>query len=144
MPESQARVWVRQATGHLWAFLHDVETAGPKGSLCTRNQVFRWRKRLAARGIDLCEVMTWKQVRLVERVGIGGCREVTVFKMLCTWRPLLDATGLTVSTGEPAGCLGDVEPATRSAGGPASPVCPVVFLRAPTGAVVIASEASAP
>ncbi len=136
--------WVKQATGHLAVFLREVRRAGPEGTRVTRNRWFRWRKRLAARGIDLAELMEAKQERVVFR-GKSRGQDVRFewLEMRVKWRGLADADGAPSSTGEPAGRRGDVEPAVRSAGGPASPSCTVISLRSPTGAVVIASEASA-
>ena len=136
--------WVREARGPLRDFLDTVWEGGPEGTRVTRNRWFRWRKRLAARGIDLAELMEAKQERVVFR-GKSRGQDVRFewLEMRVKWRGLADADGAPSSTGEPVGRRGDVEPAARSDGGPASPSCTVISLRSPTGAVVIASEASA-
>ncbi len=144
--------WVREARGSLRQFLDEVWHAGPDGALLVRQRVYRWRKRLAARGIDLGEVVEWKQERRVYFLGRpSNPREVKVWEIRVKWRGLSDSpahvstddpAAPTVSTGEPAGVRGRPGGAAQAADPDRLPR-PCTFLRFPTGAVVTASEASA-
>ena len=115
--------WVRQATGPLAEFLAEVYRGGQDGVLTTRNRVFRWRKRLSARGIDLSQVVEWQQERVVHLYGSSLCpREVEALAMRVKWRGLADASSPTTATGEPA--------VQRPGAEADRPRCPVVLLPA--------------